>query len=132
MLSQQSKSLMQPKRLKLEVKLDEIQTEESSSVTRNANCDTKLAPDEGDKTSGENEPPSKESLQTKIDELKRKISAIEKSERRSSEHRRLKAKWHEAGLKTIEELSNILQQDKRAILANYNIDPILFDLNLSE
>lgn len=132
MLSQQSKSLMQPKRLKLELKLDETQTEDPNSVTQNENCDTKPSSDECGKTSGKNEPPSTESLQIEIDEIKKKISAIETCEQRSSEHRRLKAKWQEAGRKTIEELEEKLNKDKDVILAYYQIDPGLFELNSSE
>lgn len=124
---------MQPKRLKLELEQDEIDTEESNSVTRNEDCDTK-ASDECDKTRGENEPPSVSSLRNEIDELKKKIATTESYEQRSSELIGLITKWQEAGVRAINELKEKIDplQDEEAILAHFHIDPGLFKLNFSE
>jgi len=63
---------MQPKRLKLELKLDEIQAEELNSATRNENC----VKTDG-QTSKEIEPPSSNSeLQKEIDEMKKRLQRM--------------------------------------------------------
>lgn len=132
-LYQQSKSLIQPKRLKLELKQNEISTEETNSETQNENCDTKPS-DECDQTSKENDSPSDSSLQKEVDELKKTIATSAKFEQRSAELKGLITKWQEAGVTATKELSEKLQppQDEQAILAHFHIDPALFKMNFSD
>lgn len=127
MLSLKSESLIQPKRLKLEIKLDEtVQTDESNSIDQNQNCDNKLS-DDSYKS-------SEKPLQEEIDELKNTIATIEKYEHRKSELLGLITKWQEAGQKALEELQEKIEpkQDMKVILDHFQIDPGLFNMQLSE
>lgn len=133
-IHQQSKSLMQPKRLKLEsLKPDERHTAEvENSVKRETSCDNRSA-DECIRTSGENEPSSSHSsLQNEVDELRNEVATMEKHEQRTSELRSLITKWRAAGLKTIDELKEKMQLEGEEILAHHHIDPGLFELNVPD
>lgn len=148
MLSQQSKLLMQPKRLKLEPNLDDLPTK----LLNSENCDIKLPSSDDCKIGfvgekgpclklsnedatfddwGANESPSNLSTQEEIDEIKKKIAMYTKRneihKKKKSELQGLKTKWREAGRIVIEEIQEkIPAKHEDEILAHFQIDPGLF------
>ncbi len=135
MRSKQAKSQIQAKRLKVDSIELELDTPAEESV-QNSNCDIDEPLSGGSGTTNEENEPKSNSpvplLQIEIDELTNKIAKTEKHHQKVSELQLLIVKWREAGILTIEQLEKALGEDALTILAHNNIDPALFNLNLSE
>ncbi|KAG4080117.1 hypothetical protein HA402_008188 [Bradysia odoriphaga] len=130
--SQNAKSSEEPKRLRLEPNAELLskRDEVPKSSTKIENCDTMPSSDEA---SGKinSESPSETLLQNEIDRMKKQITTTEKYQQQISELEALIIKWRAAGLKTIEDIQEKIhpREEVSTILAHFNIDPGLFELD---
>ncbi|XP_037027710.1 uncharacterized protein LOC119068282 [Bradysia coprophila] len=133
--SQNAKSPKEPKRLKLEPNAELLSTryEEPKSSAKIENCDN-VPPSEEASEKINSESSSETLLQNEIDRMKKQITTTEKYQQQISELEALIIKWRAAGLKTIEDIQEKIhpREEVSAILAHFNIDPGLFELDAAE